>query len=166
GVVGRLFREFAITLSCAVAISALISLTLTPMMCSRILDAPDVHLKKGVSRVQRCFDFFFSRLLQFYRYSLNWILEHRRITLLVTVVTTFATVILFSWIPKGFLPLQDTGLLIGVTDASQDISFSRMVRLQKQISRHLSQDPDVLRVAAFVGTSTVNPTQNMGRFYI
>jgi hydrophobe/amphiphile efflux-1 (HAE1) family protein len=166
GVVGRLFREFAITLSCAVAISALISLTLTPMMCSRILDAPDMHSKKGVSRVQRCFDFFFSRLLQFYRYSLNWILEHQRMTLLVTVVTTFATVILFSLIPKGFLPLQDTGLLIGVTDASQDISFSRMVRLQKQISRHLSQDPDVLRVAAFVGTSTVNPTQNMGRFYI
>jgi len=166
GVVGHLFREFAITLSCAVAISALVSLTLTPMMCSKVLDASDIHSKKGTSRLQHCFDCFFSRLLQFYRRSLNWILEHQRMTLLVVVVTTLSTVILFSSIPKGFLPLQDTGLLIGVTDAPQDISFSKMVELQKQISQRLSQDPGVLRVAAFVGAGTVNPTQNIGRFYI
>ncbi|QQY11589.1 MAG: efflux RND transporter permease subunit [Candidatus Xiphinematobacter sp.] len=166
GVIGRLLREFSITLSCAVAISALVSLTLTPMMCSKVLDASDMHSKEEASRIQYYFDFFSSWLLQLYRHSLSWTLKHQRMTIVVTVVTTITTVILLSMIPKGFLPLQDTGLLLGVTDASQDISFGRMMELQKRISQQLSQDPGVLRVAAFVGAGTANLTQNIGRFYI
>lgn len=161
GIVGRLFREFAITLSCAVIVSAVVSLTLTPMMCSKMLRADESKeqnkaAEKGGKR----------GILGLYDRSLIWVLSHQRMTLLIAAITLIATGFLFLWIPKGLLPLQDTGLIIGVTDAAQDISFLKMVALQRQLSDALSRDPDVLRIAAFTGAGTMNATQNSGRLYI
>lgn len=163
GIVGRLFREFAITLSCAVVVSAMVSLTLTPMMCAKMLRAETSDQQGGV---ERGLEGIFDALLRFYDRSLLWVLKHQRATLMVAVATLLLTAILFIQIPKGLLPLQDTGLIVGVTDAAQDISFKQMVQRQKELSQVLAADPDVLRVAGFVGTGTVNPTQNTGRFYI
>lgn len=161
GIVGRLFREFAITLSCSVVASAIVSLSLTPMMCAKMLS-----FQARESRFQQSLEGGFERLLQWYERTLLWVLRHQKATLLVALATLVATGILFVMIPKGLLPLQDTGLIIGVTDAAQDISFKEMVGRQKELSSVIARDPDVLRVAAFVGTGTVNPTQNTGRFYI
>lgn len=162
GIVGRLFREFAITLSCAVIVSAVVSLTLTPMMCCKMLHSEE----KKASGFQHSLKVFFDRLLRIYSRTLVWVLQHQRTTLLVTIATVVVTGFLFFVVPKGLLPLQDTGLIIGATDAAQDISFRRMADLQKELSKLISSDPDVLRVASFVGAGTVNPTQNTGRFYI
>ena len=161
GIVGRLFREFAITLSCSVVVSAIVSLSLTPMMCSKMFQA-----SHGESRFQKTLEKAFDRLLMYYDRSLLWVLKHQRATIIVALATLAATAFLFVIIPKGLLPVQDTGLIIGVTDAAQDISFKEMVDRQKELSSVLARDPDVLRVAAFVGTGTVNPTQNTGRLYI
>ncbi len=163
GIVGRLFREFAITLSCAVVVSAIVSLTLTPMMCAKMLRSEREGMETSL---QRSLEGFFQRLLGAYDRSLLWVLRHQRSTLFVAIGTLVATAILFVLIPKGLLPIQDTGMIIGVTDASQDISFKEMLNRQKELSAVLATDPDVLRVAAFVGTGTVNPTENTGRLYI
>jgi len=163
GIVGRLFREFAITLSCSVIVSAIVSLTLTPMMCSRMLRREHKREVKGIGRL---LENGFELLLWQYDRSLLWVLRHQKSTFLVAVATLVATVGLFLLIPKGLLPIQDTGLIIGVTDASQDISFKEMVERQKELSEVLARDPDVIRVAAFVGAGPVNPTQNSGRLYI
>jgi len=160
GIVGRLFREFAITLSCSVVVSAIVSLTLTPMMCAKMLRS------EGETRFQKSLEGIFDGLLERYDRSLLWVLRHQRGTILVALATVVMTGILFVQIPKGLLPIQDTGLIIGVTDAAQDISFKEMADRQKELSEVLARDPDVLRVAAFVGTGTVNSTQNTGRFYI
>ena len=160
GIVGRLFREFAITLSCSVVVSAIVSLTLTPMMCAKMLRS------EGETRFQKSLEGIFDGLLERYDRSLLWVLRHQRGTILVALATVVMTGILFVQIPKGLLPIQDTGLIIGVTDAAQDISFKEMANRQKELSEVLARDPDVLRVAAFVGTGTVNSTQNTGRFYI
>ena len=163
GIVGRLFREFAITLSCSVVVSAFVSLTLTPMMCSKMLRSEQ---EEGESAFQRWLEGGFESLLGLYDRSLLWVLRHQRTALLVFVATLVATGILFVEIPKGLLPIQDTGLLIGVTDAAQNISFKQMLDRQKELSEVIARDPDVQRVAAFVGTGIVNPTQNTGRIYI
>ena len=163
GIVGRLFREFAITLSCAVVVSAIVSLTLTPMMCAKMLRS---EKEEGDSPLAQSLEGFFERLLGAYDRSLIWVLRHQRSTLMVAIATIVATAFLFILIPKGLLPIQDTGLIIGVTDAAQDISFKQMLDRQKELSAVLARDPDVLRVAAFVGAGTVNPTQNTGRLYI
>jgi hydrophobe/amphiphile efflux-1 (HAE1) family protein len=163
GIVGRLFREFSITLSCAVVVSAIVSLTLTPMMCAKMLTSEG---ESTPGRFQNTLEGFFNTLLRWYDGALLWVLRHQRATLFVAIGALLLTGILFIQIPKGLLPLQDTGLLIGVTDAAQDISFQQMVERQKELSQAIARDPDVLRVAAFVGTGTVNATQNTGRFYI
>jgi len=166
GIVGRLFREFAITLSCSVVVSALVSLTLTPMMCSRMLRREHKYEQHRESGLSGFLEHGFERLLWHYDRTLLWVLRHQFLTLIVAILTLVATVWLFVIIPKGLLPIQDTGLLIGVTDAAQDISFKQMADRQKELSAVIARDPDVLRVAAFVGTGVVNPTQNTGRFYI
>jgi hydrophobe/amphiphile efflux-1 (HAE1) family protein len=163
GIVGRLFREFAITLSCAVVVSGVISLTLTPMMCAKMLQAEKAS---DETSLQRSLEAVFEGMLRWYDRTLLWVLKHQRFALVVALATLVLTVVLFAVIPKGLLPLQDTGLIIGVTDAAQDISFTQMVERQKELSDLIARDPDVLRVAAFVGTGTVNPTQNTGRLYI
>jgi hydrophobe/amphiphile efflux-1 (HAE1) family protein len=163
GIVGRLFREFAITLSAAVVVSAIVSLTLTPMMCARLLKAEDPS-KHG--RLYRATDRMFQGLLNAYDRSLQWVLRHQPLTLAVAIITMAVTVWLYAIIPKGLLPQQDTGLIIGVTDAAQAISFKAMVERQREIAEIVRRDPDVVSVASFVGAGSVNATVNSGRLYI
>ena len=163
GIVGRLFREFAITLSVAVLVSAVVSLTLTPMMCSRLLE-PEDKAKHG--RLFHATEAFFTGMLNAYEHGLKWVLQHQLFVLSVAVVTLAATVWLYLIIPKGLLPQQDTGLILGITDASQSISFKAMSERQRSLSEIVLKDPDVANVASFVGAGTVNPTMNSGRLYI
>ena len=163
GIVGRLFREFAITLSVSVAVSAFVSLTLTPMMCARLLkaekDEKHGHFYQVTERM-------FNRLLQTYETGLKWVLRHQFLTLMVAIATLIATILLYIVIPKGLLPQQDTGLISGVTDASQSISFKAMVDLQHKITDIVSRDPDVVSTTSFVGAGSVNSTVNTGRVNI
>jgi hydrophobe/amphiphile efflux-1 (HAE1) family protein len=163
GIVGRLFREFAITLSAAVAVSAIVSLTLTPMMCARLLK-PEAETKHG--RLYLLTDRMFQGMLDGYNRSLQWVLRHQAFTLGVAVVTMVATIWLYIIVPKGLLPSQDTGTIVGVTDAAQSISFKDMVTRQRAIAEIVQRDPDVVSVASFVGAGSVNPTVNSGRLYI
>jgi hydrophobe/amphiphile efflux-1 (HAE1) family protein len=163
GIVGRLFREFAITMSAAVVVSMIVSLTLTPMMCSRLL-RPEDESRHG--RLWHLSERFFQGMLALYERGLRWVLAHQRLTLIVAIATLGGTIWLYILIPKGLLPLQDTGMIIGVTDASQSISFQAMVERQRQVAEVAAQDQDVASVASFVGAGTVNPTANSGRLYI
>jgi multidrug efflux pump subunit AcrB len=163
GIVGRLFREFAITLSVAVAVSALVSLTLTPMMCARLL-RPESQEKHG--RIFHLSENLFQRLLSAYDRSLQWVLGHQLFTLLVAAATLVATVFLYVLVPKGLLPEQDNGLIMGMTDAAASISFQPMVERQREMADIVRQDPDVQSVASFVGAGAVNATANSGRLYI
>jgi hydrophobe/amphiphile efflux-1 (HAE1) family protein len=163
GIVGRLFREFAITLSAAVAVSAFVSLTLTPMMCARLLKAED---KTKHGRLYLLTERMFQGMLDGYDRSLQWVLRHQPFTLGVALVTMVATIWLYIIVPKGLLPPQDTGLVIGVTDAAQSISFKDMVTRQRAIAEIVQRDPDVVSVASFVGAGSINPTVNSGRLYI
>ncbi|MDB6118854.1 MAG: multidrug transporter subunit MdtB [Verrucomicrobiaceae bacterium] len=163
GIVGRLFREFAITLSVSVVVSAIVSLTLTPMMCSRLLKA-EHNEKHGrfYMATERMFDAF----LHLYDVGLKWVLRHQFFTLMTAVATLVATVWLYIIIPKGLLPQQDTGMILGVTDSAQSISFKSMVQRQQAVSEIVRKDPDVVSVASFVGGGSVNSTVNTGRLYI
>ena len=163
GIVGRLFREFAITLSIAVAVSAVVSLTLTPMMCARLLKAESEE-KHG--RFFQWTEGMFQGFLNAYESGLKWVLRHQRFTLFVAIATLVATVWLYLIIPKGLLPQQDTGLIVGVTDAAQSISFKGMASRQQIIAEKVRKDPDVVSVASFVGAGTVNSTVNVGKLYI
>jgi multidrug efflux pump len=163
GIVGRLFREFAITLSIAVMVSAIVSLTLTPMMCSRLLQAED---KSKHGRLYEATEGFFRGMLNAYEHGLKWVLRHQLFVLSVAVITLVATVWLYVLVPKGLLPQQDTGMILGITDSAQTISFRAMVQRQQAVAEIVSKDPDVVYVASFVGGGTVNPTMNTGRLYI
>jgi hydrophobe/amphiphile efflux-1 (HAE1) family protein len=163
GIVGRLFREFAITLSVAVAVSAVVSLTLTPMMCSRLLKQ---ETKEERGRFYNLTERMFQGMLDWYERGLKWVLKHQPLTLFVAVVTLIATIWLYVIIPKGLLPQQDTGLIVGETDAAQSISFKAMVERQRLIAEAVRKDPDVVSVASFVGAGTVNATANTGHLYI
>ncbi|HXM27276.1 MAG TPA: multidrug efflux RND transporter permease subunit [Chthoniobacterales bacterium] len=163
GIVGRLFREFAITLSVAVIVSAIVSLTLTPMMCAKFLKPID-DKKRG--RLYQLSEQVFDGMLRFYEAGLQWVLRNRLFTLIVAIATLVLTIYLYLIVPKGLLPQQDTGEIIGVTDAAQNISFKAMLEKQRQVSDIVEKDPDVQSVAAFVGAGTVNATVNTGRLYI
>jgi hydrophobe/amphiphile efflux-1 (HAE1) family protein len=163
GIVGRLFREFAITLSIAVAVSAVVSLTLTPMMCGRLL-RPESEEKQG--RFYHATEGFFKWMLGAYERGLQWVLRHQAFTLMIAFATLVGTVWLYIIVPKGLLPQQDTGLIIGVTEAAQSISFKAMAGKQREVADAILKDPDVTTVASFVGAGTVNPTMNAGRLYI
>jgi hydrophobe/amphiphile efflux-1 (HAE1) family protein len=163
GIVGRLFREFALTLSAAVVVSAIVSLTLTPMMCARLLKS-EAETRHG--RLFMLTERMFKGMLDGYDRSLQWVLRHQAFTLGVAVLTLVATVWLYVIIPKGLLPEQDTGLIIGVTDSAESISFKDMVSRQRAIAEIARRDPDVVNVASFVGSGSVNPTVNSGRLYI
>ncbi|MDB6152202.1 MAG: acriflavine resistance protein [Chthoniobacteraceae bacterium] len=163
GIVGRLFREFAITLSASVVVSAIVSLTLTPMMCARLLK-PESESEHG--RFYRVTERMFQGMLDWYEGGLKWVLRHQAFTLFVAIGTLVATVWLYILIPKGLLPQQDTGMILGVTDSAQSISFRAMVQRQRAIADIVRQDPDVLSVATFVGGGSVNTTVNTGRLYI
>jgi len=163
GLVGRMFREFALTLTIAVVTSAIVSLTLTPMMCSRLLRPATVGRDNAISdRLNRAVD----RTVEFYRASLEWVLRRQFATLVTTIVTLAATVLLYAMMPKGFLPVQDTGLISAVTEAGPEVSFTEMQRLQQQVVAAVRADPDVTGVASVVGISPLNPTPNAGRLTI
>jgi multidrug efflux pump len=163
GLIGRLFREFAITLAIAIGVSALLSLTLTPMMCAKLL-RPIGQTRHG--RTYQLSERFFKWLIGGYERGLKWVLRHQPLTLAVTVATFLLTVFLFLIIPKGFFPQQDTGLIIGVSEASPDISFARMMDRQQAAARVVMSDPDVASVASFIGVDGTNVTPNSGRLSI
>ncbi|HXX09738.1 MAG TPA: efflux RND transporter permease subunit [Pseudolabrys sp.] len=166
GLVGRMFREFALTLTIAVVASAIVSLTLTPMMCSRLLrHTTEFGGGAGNSWINR-FHQLTERTVEAYRKSLEWVLRRQRETLLVTLATLVATVLLYMVVPKGFLPLQDTGLITAVTEAGTDVSFTEMQRRQRLVEDTIRADPDVTGVVSVIGVSPINPTPNAGRLVI
>jgi multidrug efflux pump len=160
GVVGRLFNEFAVTLSVAVIVSAVVSLTLTPMMCARLLRAPRHDAKP--SRTDRAF----TRLLDGYRRSLVFSLRHNNAVLLIAVLTLAGTILLYIVIPKGFLPQQDTGAIVATTEAAQNVSLTAMSALQLHAADIVQHDPAVAGVASLVGAGPQNATPNAGRLAI
>lgn len=155
-VVGRLFREFAITLAVAILISLIISLTLTPMMCARLL-------KPHTKQEQRD---WLSHIIEGYGRSLTWVLGHQTLTLIVAVATFLLTALLWMWVPKGFFPEQDTGVIQGVSEAPQTISFAAMAERQQRLTAVLLQDSAVRSVSAQIGVDGDNPTLNTGRMLI
>jgi multidrug efflux pump len=162
-VVGRLFREFAVTLGATILISAVVSLTLTPMMCARILKhTPPERQGRFFRASQRVFDW----VIGFYGTTLQWVLRHQRSTLLVAVATLVLTVLLYIVVPKGFFPVQDTGAIQGISEASQSISFPGMAEKQQQLSRVILQDPAVESLSSFIGVDGTNTTLNSGRILI
>ena len=163
GIVGRLFREFAITLSVAVAMSAVVSLTLTPMMCARMLKR---EREEDHGRFYEITEGAWQAMLHWYDTGLKWVLRHQFFTLMVAVATLVATIWLYIIVPKGLLPQQDTGLIVGVTDAAQSISFKAMMQLQREVAAIVEKDPDVVSVSSFVGAGAVNATVNTGRLFI
>jgi multidrug efflux pump len=163
GLVGRMFREFALTLTIAVVVSAIVSLTLTPMMCAKLL-RHQTH--GGSNRVTRWFNGLVDSSVAAYGRSLEWVLRHQTLTLLSTALTVAATVWLYVIVPKGFLPLQDTGLITAVTEAGTEVSFGEMQRLQKLVADKMRADKDVTGVVSVVGVSPLNATPNAGRLVI
>jgi multidrug efflux pump len=160
GLVGRMFREFALTLTIAVVTSAIVSLTLTPMMCSRLLrHAGEELVVPGLAAVSRGID----RMVEFYHRTLLWVLERQRATLAVTFATLVATLVLYVVAPKGFLPLQDTASITAVTQAGPDVSFAEMQSRQTAVANAIKGDPDVIGVVSVIGAGSVNPTTNVGR---
>ena len=162
-VVGRLFREFAVTLAVTIIISAVVSLTLTPMMASRILrHNPESQQSRWFRASERVFD----RMIAFYGRTLRVVLDHQTATLLVAVATLVVTVVLYIVIPKGFFPVQDTGVIQGITQAPQSISFDAMSQKQQQLVSIILQDPAVESLSSFIGADGVNTTLNSGRIQI
>ncbi|MET0599971.1 MAG: efflux RND transporter permease subunit [Mesorhizobium sp.] len=162
GIVGRLFREFAVTVTMTIVISAFVSLTLTPMMCSRFLQ-PESRQKHG--RFYRASEQAFDALLNGYRTTLDVALRHHRITFTVFLATLAATGFVFVKIPKGFFPTQDTGLIVGISEGAQDISFAQMAERQRVLGRIVSADPDVATVGMAIGAAS-GQTLNNGRMFI
>ena len=167
GLVGRMFREFALTLTIAVVASAIVSLTLTPMMCSRLLRQGGGSVGGGGDNaLARRFSGLIERTVEAYQRSLIWVLRHQRETLLVTLATLAATIFLYIVMPKGFLPLQDTGLITAVTEAGTDVSFNEMQRRQNEVEAIIRTDADVTSVVSVIGVSPLNATPNAGRLAI
>jgi multidrug efflux pump len=164
GVIGRLFREFAVTLSVAIGMSAILSLTLTPMMCAYLLKPEPPPEKRGW--FHRASESVFEGAVKFYDRGLKVVLAHQRTTLFVTLATVAFTGFLGWAVPKGFFPQQDTGLITGVTEAAPDISFPKMMELQQELADIVLKDPDVESVASAVGADGTNPTVNDGRLSI
>ncbi len=161
-VVGRLFHEFAITLAVTIVISAVVSLTLVPMLCARLLKHQPPPAERRKSRTQRIFDDVIRR----YGVALDWVLDRQILTLLVATATVALTAWLYIAIPKGFFPVQDTGVIQGVTQASQSISFDAMAQHQEALAAAIMKDPDVVSLSSFIGVDGSNVTLNSGRFLI
>ena len=162
-IVGRLFREFAVTLSVTILVSAVVSLTLTPMMCSKILK-PKTDRKPG--RFYQASERIFDRVIHFYGRTLQVVLRHQPLTLLVAISMLVLTILLYIIVPKGFFPVQDTGVIQGISDAPQNISFSAMAERQQALARVILKDPAVESLSSFIGVDGINPTLNSGRILI
>ena len=163
GVVGRLFKEFSVTLTVSVVMSAVVSLTLTPMMCGRFLRPADDQ-KPGL--IARWSERGFDTLLAGYRRTLDWSLVHQTFVLIVGALTLVGTIGLYTIVPKGFLPRQDTGVVLAVTEAAQSASIPKLAGLQTRMAEIIRQDPAVTGVVSFVGAGTINTTPNTGRLTI
>ncbi|MCX7099671.1 MAG: MdtB/MuxB family multidrug efflux RND transporter permease subunit [Methylococcales bacterium] len=162
-VVGRLFREFAVTLAVAILISAVVSLTLTPMMCAKLLAADAVH---GHTEPAVNSDGWFDKLIAAYGRSLEWVLQRQTLAMLVFFATVALTVGLYIAIPKGFFPIQDTGVIQGISEAPQNVSFPAMAVQQQKLARVILDDPAVESLSSFIGVDGINTTPNSGRFLI
>lgn len=162
-VIGRLFREFAITLSIAILISGVVSLTLTPMLCSRILKP---HNPDKDSRFERIASDWQARVIDYYGITLRWVLARRGLTLLSAAITLVITLTLLYFMPKGFFPVQDTGVIQGISEASQSISFLAMAERQQALAKVVLQDPAVENLSSFIGIDGANVTLNSGRMLI
>jgi multidrug efflux pump len=163
GVVGKLFQEFAVTLSVAVVVSAVVSLTLTPMMCGQLL-LPTSEGRPG--RISRATEAAFNAMLAFYRPTLRWALRRQGLVTLIAIATLIGTVWLYIIVPKGFLPQQDTGVVVAVTEAAQSVSIPNLARLQTTVADIVAADPAVTGVVSFIGAGTINATPNVGRLTI
>ncbi|MFS0827070.1 MdtB/MuxB family multidrug efflux RND transporter permease subunit [Pseudomonas phoenicis] len=163
-VVGRLFREFAITLAVAILISLVVSLTLTPMMCARLLKAEPKEHEQG--RFYRASGAWIDWLIKHYSSALTWVLRHQPLTLLVAVASLALTVVLYLIVPKGFFPVQDTGVIQGISEAPQATSFAAMSERQQALSHIILQDPAVQSLSSYIGVDGDNATLNSGRMLI
>ncbi len=162
-IVGRLFREFAITLAVTILVSAAVSLSLTPMMSALLLRRrPEAEQ----SRFYRVSERFFETIIGWYGKTLQYVLRYQRTTLMVTAATLVATILLYIFVPKGFFPVQDTGVILGISEANQTVSFSAMEARQQALAKVILQDPDVASLSSFIGIDGTNPTMNSGRIQI
>ncbi len=163
GILGRLFREFAVTISAAILVSGFVSLSLTPMLCSRFLRPPQ-NIQHG--RIYKASEGFFNGMLQVYDWSLKKVLSHRRATMIGTGLLLLATIVLFYISPKGFIPSEDTGSIFGITEAAQGISFDDMVRHQKALADIVSKDPNVDAFMSSIGSGGSSVASNAGRIFM
>jgi HAE1 family hydrophobic/amphiphilic exporter-1 len=164
GMVGRMFREFAVSIAVAIIISGFVSLTLTPMLCARVLRSHDEEKRPNI--VLRAFERMFNGLLGAYEWALDRVLAYKSIVLVVTAATLAATVALYIYIPKGFFPSEDTGFISGATEANPDVSFPEMSRLQALVTEAVLKDPAIAYVNSTIGPSGRNPTANTGSIFI
>ena len=162
-IVGRLFREFAVTLAVTILVSAVVSLTLTPMMCGKLLRPKDPSKE---SKLFQASENLYDRVIGFYGRTLKFVLRHQTTTLLVTVGTLVLTLFLYVVVPKGFFPVQDTGVILGVSDAPQSVSFTSLSQRQQALAHLILQDPDVESLSSFIGVDGTNLTPNTGRIQI
>ena len=162
-IVGRLFREFAVTLSVAILVSAVVSLTLTPMMCAKILRGEH---EASRTRFYRLTERAFTWMIDRYATTLRWVLRHQPGTLVVTIGTLVLTIVLYVVVPKGFFPVQDTGVILGVSEAPESISFTALSERQRALTRVILKDPDVASLSSFIGIDGTNMTANSGRIQI
>src|ERR1700726_4007498 len=162
-IVGRLFREVAVTLSVTILVSAVVSLTLTPMMCAKLLKHQP-ESQRG--RFYQVSEHAFERIIAFYGRTLKWVLKHQTATLFVALATLVLTIILYIIVPKGFFPVQDTGIIQGISEASQSISFPAMAQKQQQLTEVILKDPAVESLSSFIGIDGTNQTLNNGRLLI
>jgi multidrug efflux pump len=162
-IVGRLFREFAVTLSVTILVSAVVSLTLTPMMCAKLLKH---RLGSQQGRFYRASEYAFEAVIAFYGKTLQWVLRYQTLTLLVAVGTLALTIVMFIYIPKGFFPIQDTGVIQGISEAAQTTSFREMSDRQQALTKVILEDPAVDSLSSFIGIDGTNTTLNSGRIQI
>jgi multidrug efflux pump len=162
-IVGRLFREFAVTLSVTILVSAVVSLTLTPMMCAKLLKHQP-ESQRG--RFYQVSEHAFESVIAFYGRTLKWVLKHQTATLFVALATLVLTIVLYIIVPKGFFPVQDTGIIQGISEASQSISFPAMSQKQQQLTEVILKDPAVDSLSSFIGIDGTNQTLNSGRMLI
>jgi multidrug efflux pump len=162
-IVGRLFREFAVTLAVTILVSAVVSLTLTPMMCAKLLKNEE---KNKQSWFYRKSERWFEAVIAFYGRTLQFVLRYRGTTLLITAATLVATILLYIFVPKGFFPVQDTGVILGVSDAPQNVSFTAMAHRQEALAQVILKDPAVESLSSFIGIDGTNTTINSGRIQI
>ncbi|MFI5378555.1 MAG: multidrug efflux RND transporter permease subunit [Tepidisphaerales bacterium] len=162
-IVGRLFREFAVTLSITILVSAVVSLTLTPMMCSKLLrHKPEAQQ----GRLFRMSEHVYQSIIGWYAWTLGGVLKHQFTTLLIAIATLVGTIYLYIYVPKGFFPVQDTGVIQGVSEARQDVSFAEMSRRQQALAERILEDPAVDSLSSFIGVDGTNLTPNSGRIQI